>query len=141
MKRVLLKDYFAGYPLRPWLITPLRNPIPGTPEERFNNSVTSVRSIIERCNGLLKNRWRCLLKHRVLHYSPEMSAKIIKACCVLHNICIVRNLPLPEGEEVDDYGLYDIPIIENVEHNQNANADLIAARNIQQQLINNYFQN
>lgn len=132
------KIIFSGYPLRPWLLTPLRNPIPGTPEERFNNALTSIRSIIERCNGVLKNRWRCLLRHRVLHYTPEMAANIIKACCVLHNICVVRNMPVPENAQAD-YGIHFAPHAEPVENPQ-ANADLIAARNIQQQLINNYFQ-
>ncbi|KAJ8973094.1 hypothetical protein NQ317_010787 [Molorchus minor] len=43
----------------------------------------SVRSIIERCNGVLKNRFRCLLEHSVLHYIPEVVANIVKACVVL----------------------------------------------------------
>lgn len=32
-------------------------------------------------------RFRCLLHHRTLHYNPAMAAKIIIACCVLHNMC------------------------------------------------------
>lgn len=67
-----------------------------------------------------------------------MSAKIVKACCVLHNICLARNVPLLEDyEEVNEFEMHHIPHIDN----QNANADLLTARNIQQQLINNYFQN
>lgn len=88
---------------------------------------------------MLKNRWRCLLKHRVLHYSPEMAGRIIKACCVLHNMCISRNvdLPVPEEDEADmDYGILHIDQQENGEY---ANADLLAARNIQRQIINTHF--
>lgn len=121
---------------RPWLMTPLRNPVPG-PEERFNTALTSVRSLIERCNGLLKNRWRCLLKHRFLHYSPEKAANITKACCVLHNMCIARNIPdLEQHEEVD----YDINLgpHRDIFDNENANPDLHAARNIQRRIINTF---
>lgn len=126
----------SGYPLRPWLLTPLRDTIPGTPEDRFNTALKSVRSIIERCNGVLKNRFRCLLKHRVLHYSPEMAAKIIKACCVLHNMCVSDNIDLPVAEDVDvDYGIVNNPY----QPENNANADLVTARHIQQQIINNHF--
>lgn len=43
---------------------------------------------MERTIGVLKNRWRCLIGHRVLHYHSDVAAKIINACCVLHNMCI-----------------------------------------------------
>ncbi|XP_044755625.1 putative nuclease HARBI1 isoform X2 [Coccinella septempunctata] len=87
----------SGYPLRPWLLTPLEDdPLPGSAEERYNQKHRSTRSIIERCNGLLKMRFRCLLKHRVLHYEPRVASKIINACAVLHNMCIESNIPEPE---------------------------------------------
>ncbi|KAJ8913887.1 hypothetical protein NQ315_005684 [Exocentrus adspersus] len=35
----------SGYPLRPWLLTPLRNTIPGTPEDRFNNCLKTIREV------------------------------------------------------------------------------------------------
>ncbi|KAJ8915403.1 hypothetical protein NQ315_008291 [Exocentrus adspersus] len=129
----------SGYPLRLWLSTPLRNTIPGTPEDRFNNCLKTIRSTIERCNGVLKNRWRCLLKHRVFHYTPQMAANIVKACCVLHNICIARNMPPPDDIEIEaqDYGI-DINADGDL-MNAGINEDLFAARRLQQQIINNYF--
>lgn len=39
----------SGYPLRPWLLTPLEDdPLPGSAEERYNQKHRSTRSIIER---------------------------------------------------------------------------------------------
>jgi len=131
----------SGYPLRPWLLTPLQGDFPrGSPEERYNRRHKSARSIIERCNGVLKARFRCLLKHRVLHYSPTKASHIINACCVLHNICINNNLPPAEDEGHDenvgmDFGLLDLPEMD-VENLGRVNPDLVAGRKLQKQIIN-----
>ncbi|KAJ8971949.1 hypothetical protein NQ314_000466 [Rhamnusium bicolor] len=106
------KDYYllgdSGYPLRTWLFTPLEEePVPNSPEYRYNTAHKSTRSIIERCNGVLKMWFRCLLKHRVLHYAPQMACKIINACIVLHNLCIENRMPEIEEENNDfDFGLH-----------------------------------
>nr|CAI5846046.1 unnamed protein product [Callosobruchus analis] len=55
----------------------------------------AARNTVERCIGLLKAWWRCLLVHRVLHYDPHMVAKIINACAVLHNLCNRNQIPAP----------------------------------------------
>lgn len=60
----------SGYPLRTWLLTPLEaKPIRNTPEFNYNMAHKKTRGLIERCNGILKMRFRCLLKHRSLHYN------------------------------------------------------------------------
>ncbi|XP_050066119.1 putative nuclease HARBI1 [Aphis gossypii] len=95
----------SGYPLRPWLLTPITHPITAA-EELYNKKQMSTRSIIERCNGVLKMRFRCLLKDRVLHYKPEKASQIINACVVLHNMCIEYNVPeIEETEEDIDMGI------------------------------------
>ncbi|KAK9687128.1 DDE superfamily endonuclease [Popillia japonica] len=45
----------SGYPLRPWLLTPLANP-QGRTEGRNNELQKTIRSLIERCIGVLKTR-------------------------------------------------------------------------------------
>ncbi|KAJ8917015.1 hypothetical protein NQ315_012933 [Exocentrus adspersus] len=106
------RDYFllgdSGYQLQEWLLTPIiPEPQPRTPERRYNNAHKTTRSIIERVNGVLKMRFRCLLKHRVLHYSPEMACRIINACVVLHNICIDQNdIEVDDNGELDNIGYF-----------------------------------
>ena len=83
---------------------------------------------------------RCLLKHRVLHYNPERASKIIVSCCILHNICINANLPVPQREPDDpldiDFGLYGVLV---PEFNPTVNPQLTAGRRVQQLLIRSYF--
>ncbi|KAI4455473.1 hypothetical protein MML48_9g00002311 [Holotrichia oblita] len=132
-----IKYTITGYPLRPWLLTPLDNPLPNSPEERCNNRLMSIRSLIERCNGLLKNRFRCLLKHRVLHYQPDIAGKIVNACVVLHNMCINNDVPEVDMEENNvDYG---IGVNGRNEFNVN-NTDLVAARQLLQTIADTHFQ-
>lgn len=133
----------VGYPLRPWLVTPFRNPEPNTHEEIFNVRFSSIRSVIERCNGLLKARFRCWLKHRTLHYSPQKAVKIIISCCTLHNICIRNNIEIINEEPIDIGAAgnnvnIDEPVNNVIMNERNVNPDLVAGRNLRQDLVNNY---
>lgn len=109
-------------------MTPFRNPQAGTPEERFNAKFTSVRSTIERCNGVLKARFRCLLQHRTLHYAPLKAAKIVIACCILHNICIENNVEMPDDSDVQDLEDAIVDYEPAAVDNRNINPDLFAGR-------------
>ncbi|XP_050064959.1 putative nuclease HARBI1, partial [Aphis gossypii] len=134
----------SGYPLRPWLLTPFLNAEPNTPEYRFNKTFCHARSCIERCNGVLKMRFRCLLKHRTLHYSPSKASKIINACVVLHNLCISENVPIIDGDndEVADLelGLYHFPMEEHNDDVPNRqNQELIAGQRFRQNIVNRLF--
>ncbi|XP_017479894.1 PREDICTED: putative nuclease HARBI1 isoform X1 [Rhagoletis zephyria] len=51
----------SGYPLQPWLMTPI-SATSCTAEERYNIAHKSTRALVERCIGLLKSRFRCLSK-------------------------------------------------------------------------------
>ncbi|KAG8222557.1 hypothetical protein J437_LFUL016758, partial [Ladona fulva] len=88
----------SGYALEPWLLTPLPHAEAGTPEYRYSQAHCRARNVVERLFGVLKGRWRCLLREMVLHYQPERAAKIVLACAVLHNIILHHRLPLPEIE-------------------------------------------
>ncbi|XP_040355938.1 putative nuclease HARBI1 isoform X1 [Ixodes scapularis] len=95
--RFLLGD--SGYPLEPWLITPVPgNHATSTACGRFNKAHSSIRSVVERCIGLLKNRFRCLQRHRALYYHPSTATAIISACAVLHYICLASSEPEPESD-------------------------------------------
>ncbi|XP_031335010.1 putative nuclease HARBI1 [Photinus pyralis] len=127
----------SGYPTRPWLLTPIPNPQAGG-EERFNDRICSIRSLIERCNGVLKNRFRCLLRHRVLHYTPTVAARIVNACVVLHNMCIAYAVPELRYDQFIDHPDYGIFAAEVRGQPGGINPDLIAARRLQQNIIQNH---
>ncbi|KAL0829837.1 hypothetical protein ABMA28_003320 [Loxostege sticticalis] len=76
-------------------MTPILNAAPGSRKEVYATRHVQARNSIERCFGLLKARWRCLLKHRILHYHAHVASEIIHACCVLHNIALHARLPPP----------------------------------------------
>ncbi|KAJ3658698.1 hypothetical protein Zmor_010423 [Zophobas morio] len=90
----------SRYQLQPYLITPVRNPADDTPEHRLNIAHRSARSCVERCIGILKARFRCLIQERVLKYAPVKAGSIINACAILHNFMVARNLPLPPEHEI-----------------------------------------
>ena len=54
-------------------------------EKDFNKHRSSARVTVKRVFGVLKGRWRCLLKR--LDNDLESVSSIIITCCVLHNIC------------------------------------------------------
>lgn len=68
---------------------PMLDTEPGSAEEHYTKQHCKARNAVERCIGVLKARFRCLLKDRALHYDPKRAAEIVKACCVLHNMCIL----------------------------------------------------
>lgn len=67
-------------------MTPILNSMPGSKESVYTKMHMSARNCVERCIGVLKARFRCLLVARTLHYDPQTASRIVNACCVLHNI-------------------------------------------------------
>ncbi|KAH7977330.1 hypothetical protein HPB49_000682 [Dermacentor silvarum] len=75
----------SGYPLDPWLLTSVPgHPPMQTAEGKYNTAHATLRSVVERCTGLLMSRFRCLQRYRTLLYEPERAANIVAACAVLH---------------------------------------------------------
>lgn len=95
----------SRFSLRPYMMTPILNAVPGSQESKYTKLHCKARNCIEHCFGLLKARWRCLLNHHPLHYTPQVTLQIINACAVLHNIAIVAKLPEPPHLQLieDDY--------------------------------------
>jgi hypothetical protein len=96
---VILGD--SAYPLREYLLTPIRNPT--TPaQEAFNTAHKKTRNLIERNLGVIKARF-CVLHEKLRMFWPESNVKIIVACLVLHNIAIKHHDyvdPLAEKDKV-----------------------------------------
>ncbi|XP_037523733.2 putative nuclease HARBI1 [Rhipicephalus sanguineus] len=92
----------SGYPLEPWLMTPvLGRPASGTPESEYNKAHTTMHNVVERCIGVLKSRFRCLQRYRTLLYNLDKAATIIASCAALHNIAMAAREPVPEGDDDD----------------------------------------
>lgn len=71
-----------GYHLQPRQLTPVGAPNT-LKEQKYNKLNGSAINYIERAFGVLKSRFRCLLKHRVLHFSHETSALFVSTCVIL----------------------------------------------------------
>ena len=88
VKPLLLGD--GGYPLTAWLLKPYSiNLNLSRAQKKFNRELSSSRSSAERAFGILKARWRCLIKR--LDTQLENIPQVIVTCCVLHNLCQSNN--------------------------------------------------
>lgn len=116
-------------------MTPVMNAASAA-EKHYNKMHAKTRSKVERCIGVLKNRFRCLLGERKLLYNHEKAAKIITSCVVLHNYLNLR------GEEIDDSldGVDDEIIDERVQNRVSTNFTL-EGRRIREELISALSQN
>ena len=73
-----------------WLITPFRDSGHLTRDQRkFNKVLSSLRQVLERAIGLLKEYWRKILY--LDHLDERFSAKVIMAACVLNNVCVLHD--------------------------------------------------
>ena len=85
-----------------WLLTPLPQCPENSKESRYNAAHKGARNVIERLFGVLKSRFRCLLRHRTHHYKPDVAGNIFYAVSILHNICIENNVQLDDEINEDD---------------------------------------
>lgn len=99
----LLAD--TGYPLQPWLLKPYDRPCTSEAQEIFNKLHKQLRSLIERAIGLLKARFRCLLREKKLRYGHEEAGHIIYSCAVLHNFLINNGCPVDDIEPIFEDGV------------------------------------
>ncbi|XP_012570899.1 protein ANTAGONIST OF LIKE HETEROCHROMATIN PROTEIN 1-like [Cicer arietinum] len=93
----------SGYPCTRGLLPPYRGERyhaqeyrgqgrqPRSPEELFNYRHSSLRMTIERCFGVLKNRFPIL--KLMPPYKPSRQRLIVIACCTIHNYIRKWNLP------------------------------------------------
>lgn len=90
----------AAYPLRKYLITPYKDYGNLTEEQtNFNYKISACRVRIENAFGLLKGRFRQLI--RLDFNTIRRSSKFIIACCALHNLCICNADRLDDFEEIN----------------------------------------
>jgi len=89
----------AAYGIHPHLMVPYRNNGHLTNRQKnFNYCLSSTRMAIERAIGQLKIRFRILLDCLPLTDVKKIP-EFILACCVLHNVCILK-------DDLFDVGIY-----------------------------------
>jgi DDE superfamily endonuclease len=76
----------GAYPLSVNMMTPYRNPQRSLMKQKFNEKLSATRVRIENAFGLLKGRFNQL--RYVKFHTIEKTARFVKACCAMHNICI-----------------------------------------------------
>lgn len=141
-QRVAPGEVFLGdgaCPLEPWLMTPVaRHPGPETPEGKYNTAHTAMRSVVERCIGLLKSRFRCLQRYRTLQYEPHKASDIVAACCALHNLCLLEppcNDGASSSSSSDDEGDDMDDSAEAPSSSSSANFLLLRGREVQRRIV------
>ena len=79
----------AAYPCRPWMFAPFKGHKDGLSREEYhwNYVQSSTRMCVERAFGMLKLRWRILLKKVDSHLKnvPDL----VTTCLILHNMCLI----------------------------------------------------
>lgn len=94
----------SGYPNRPGYLAPYKGtkyhlpefrqcPMPRGIKETFNFAHSSLRNVVERSFGVLKEKWRML--RSIPSFPLAKQSKIIVACMALHNF-------IRENDEADE---------------------------------------
>lgn len=127
IKGCLLGD--MGYPLRPYLLIPLANPVTA-PEKAYQFAHVQTRNCVERAFGLLKRRFQVIGPDGgMLRLKLATALDAISACFVLHNFLRLRG----DNFDVDGQALSaEPPALANL-----ANGTSIT--DIRRQIINNFF--
>lgn len=88
IKPLILGD--GAYPLSTYLMKPYPQSVALTRDEvKFNKKLSGARVLVERAFGILKARYRILLKR--LDSQITNVSDVIIACVVLHNFCQSQN--------------------------------------------------
>ncbi|CAB0035058.1 unnamed protein product [Trichogramma brassicae] len=84
---VKLSYYFIGdgaYPLREYLMKPIRGQRLTKKENNYNFRVSRARCVVENTFGRISKKWEIL--QTTIQQKPENVEKVIKGICILNNI-------------------------------------------------------
>ncbi|CAA2997980.1 protein ANTAGONIST OF LIKE HETEROCHROMATIN PROTEIN 1-like [Olea europaea var. sylvestris] len=105
-----LKDVWvvgnSGYPLMDWVLVPYTYRNLTWTQHALNEKIDEVQRVAKESFMRLKARWSCLQKRTDMKL--EDVPVVLGACCVLHNICEMRNEGLNEDMR---FNLFDDEII------------------------------
>lgn len=90
----------SGYPLMDWVLVPYTQPNLTWSQHAFNEKIGDVQKVAKDAFSRLKGRWKCLQKRTEVKLQDLPI--VLGACCVLHNICELKN------EEMDSELKFDL---------------------------------
>ncbi|KAK6140732.1 hypothetical protein DH2020_025530 [Rehmannia glutinosa] len=93
----------SGYPLMDWVLVPYTQQHLTWTQHAFNEKIGEIQGIAKESFARLKGRWACLQKRTEVKLQDL--PVVLGACCVLHNICELRNENLDASmkfELIDD---------------------------------------
>ncbi|KAH6790834.1 nuclease [Perilla frutescens var. frutescens] len=99
----------SGYPLMDWVLVPYTHQHLTWTQHAFNEKIGEVQRISKESFARLKSRWGCLQKRTEVKLQDL--PVVLGACCVLHNICEMRD------EELDPsmkFELYDDEMVPEI---------------------------
>ncbi|XP_042507508.1 protein ALP1-like [Macadamia integrifolia] len=79
----------SGYPLMDWVLVPYTHQHLTWTQHAFNEKIGEIQRIAKDAFSRLKGRWCCLQKRTEVKLQDL--PVVLGACCVLHNICEMRN--------------------------------------------------
>ncbi|GAA0147811.1 hypothetical protein LIER_07421 [Lithospermum erythrorhizon] len=101
----------SGYPLMDWVLVPYNQRHLTWTQHAFNEKIGEVERVSKEAFARLKGRWSCLQKRTEVKLQDL--PVVLGACCVLHNICEMRNEEMePElkFELIDDEMVPEVPL-------------------------------
>ncbi|KAF5743067.1 hypothetical protein HS088_TW09G01129 [Tripterygium wilfordii] len=88
-----LKDVWivgnSGFPLMDWVLVPYTHQNLTWTQHAFNEKIDGIQKVGREAFMRLKGRWTCLQKRTEVKLQDL--PVLLGACCVLHNICEMRN--------------------------------------------------
>ncbi|KAM7513006.1 hypothetical protein LguiB_011881 [Lonicera macranthoides] len=96
----------SGYPLMDFLLVPYTHKNLTWTQHAFNEKIEEAQRVSKGAFVKLKGRWSCLQKRTEVKLQDL--PVVLGACCVLHNICEMRNEQMDEGLRFD---LFDDEIV------------------------------
>ncbi|XP_012076974.1 protein ALP1-like [Jatropha curcas] len=122
--RGALKDVWivgnSGHPLMDWVLVPYTHQNLTWTQHAFNEKIGEVQRVAKEAFARLKGRWSCLQKRTEVKLQDL--PVVLGACCVLHNICEMRN------EEIEPELKFDIFDDEMIAENGLRSVGAIQAR-------------
>lgn len=148
--RVLLKESYlagsqymligdSGYPLEPWLMTPILDAPNDTPEYHYTQGHSKARCCVENCIGHIKNIFRCVGCDNIARYEPSFMGQIFNVVCALYNMRLAERMDVDRVEAPLPDVPMEVPTQRDINRVRRERGVRQIAQRKRQQIVDNYF--